>query len=258
MFSNDNFNINIEMDLVKSEDVSNNEMRIGGFASTSHEDRDGDEIVQKGLDISNFVNYGFFNLDHDNTYILGYPDKAKTKVSKDGFYVEGTLLKGVPEAERLYKTAIALKKAKAPRKLGFSVEGKTLERDVFGRIVKAMVYNVAITANPVNPNATWDALVKAFTVPQMTDNKSMAAGYGFDMNTPSNGSVFIPESLESDLRNLSYVIKNPDSMRSFKEKLENSDLDDSQLILYFQVTKGLSRVDAESLVNLIKQRKGGQ
>ena len=66
----DDFSFKIPIDLVKS-DGNSDEMRIGGYASTPDEDRQGDEIIQKGLDIQDFVNYGYFNYDHDNEKILG-------------------------------------------------------------------------------------------------------------------------------------------------------------------------------------------
>lgn len=181
------FNIPVEVDLVKS-DSGQDEMRIGGYASTPDEDRQGDEILQKGLDIQDFVNFGYFNYDHDNSKILGYPDKEKCRVDGTGFYVEGLLLPGVELAKSLWETAIALKKSGAPRHLGFSVEGKILKRNALGKIIKAKVYNVAITANPVNPKATWDALVKSFTTDNEDIEKSLEAGYG-----DSNGSPLIPE-----------------------------------------------------------------
>lgn len=251
MFDTDSFNVTVPLDIVKSNPDSP-EMRIAGYGSTSSPDRDDDEIIQKGLDISDFVNFGFFNLDHDNTYILGYPDKEKTRIDKKGFWIEGILLKDVPEARRFYTTALALKKANAPRKLGFSVEGKTLARDALGRITKAKIYNVAITANPVNPEATWDVLVKSFT-DNKPISKAMEAGHGFSIDAPSNGSVLIPESLESDLRNLSYIINNPEALAAFKDKMNEHEISDEELILYYQITRGLSKVDAEALVNKIKE-----
>ena len=251
----DNFNFSIPMDIVKSEAVDTDEWRIGGYASTSTEDRQGDEIVQKGLDYTDFVNFGWFNFDHDNSKILGYPDKDKCGIDKHGFYVEGTLLKGVELAKSIWETATALKKSGAPRKLGFSVEGKVLKRNDLGKIVKAKIYNIAITANPVNPTCTWDALVKSFT-DQQSDidhymEKSLEAGYG-----DSNGSALIPESLESAFRTLSYVIGDDEEakqhMSALKQKLEKKqEITKSELTLYFQLTKGLSFADSASLVNTI-------
>lgn len=253
----DSFSFGLPLDVVKSENPeTENEWRIGGYASTSTEDRQGDEIIQKGLDFSDFVNFGWFNHDHDNTKIVGYPDKSKCRLDSHGFYVEGTLLKGVELAKSIWETAVALKKSGAPRKLGFSVEGKVLKRNDLGQIIKAKIYNVAVTANPVNPTCTWDALVKSFTdqttdIDHYTVEKSLEAGYG-----NSNGSVLIPESLESAFRTLSYIIGDDEEakahMNALKQKLEKKqEITKSELTLYFQLTKGLSFADSASLVNTI-------
>lgn len=246
----DSFQFVIPMDVMKSENSSElEEMRIGGYASTPDEDRQGDEIIQKGLDISDFVDHGWFNYDHRNDTILGYPDKSKCQVNNKGFYVEGILLRDIPLAKSLWETAIALKKSGAPRHLGFSVEGKILKRNALGKIIKAKVYNVAITANPVNPKATWDALVKSFTTDTEEIEKSLEAGYG-----DSNGSPLIPESLDSAFKTLSYVIGDDTEARQHMENLkkrlnQRQDITKSELILYFQLTKGLSFTDSASLVN---------
>lgn len=252
----DNFNFVVPMDIVKSETPDSDEWRIGGYASTSQEDRQGDEILQKGLDISDFLNYGYLNLDHRNDVIVGYPDSSKCKIDNHGFYVEGILLKGVEAARNMWETAVALKKSNAPRHLGFSVEGKILKRNAIGQIIKAKVYNVAVTANPVNPTCTWDALVKSFTS-QETEidelDKSLQAGYG-----DGNGSPLIPESLESAFKTLTYVIGDDDEAKQHMESLKKilskrQDITKSELTLYFQLTKGLSHADSASLVNRITQ-----
>lgn len=250
----DDFRFCLPVDVVKSgssPDVS--EMRIGGYASTASEDRQGDEILQKGLDYSDFVNFGWLNYDHDNSKIVGYPDKDKCRVDSRGFYVEGVLLKGIELAEHIWETAIALKKSGAPRKLGFSVEGKILRRNSLGKIVKAKVYNVAVTANPVNSTCTWDALVKSFTSDQSEIEKAMEAGYG-----DGSGSALIPESLESAFKTLSYVIGDDaeakQHMIALKQKLnKKKEITKSELTLYFQLTKGLSFADSVSLANKIQK-----
>lgn len=245
----DNFSFCLPLDIVKSENPDSNEWRIGGYASTSSEDRQGDEIIQKGLDYSDFVNFGWFNFDHDNSKILGYPDKDRCRVDNRGFYVEGTLLKGIELAKNLWDTAVALKKSGAPRKLGFSVEGKVLKRNTLGQIVKAKVYNVAITANPVNPTCTFDALVKSFTSDQSDIEKALEAGH-----MDGSGSMLIPESLESAFKTLSYAVGDDEESRlhmdALKQRLsKRTDITKSELTLYFQLTKGLSFADAASLVN---------
>lgn len=247
----DNFNFCLPIDIVKSENPDSDEWRIGGYASTSSEDRQGDEIIQKGLDYSDFVNYGWFNFDHNNDKILGYPDKDKCRIDGKGFYVEGTLLKGIELAKNLWETAVALKKSGSTRKLGFSVEGKVLKRNELGKIVKAKIYNVAITANPVNPTCTFDALVKSFTPNKSEIEKALDAGHG-----DGSGSDLIPESLESAFKTLSYTIGDDEEskkhMTALKQRLnKKTDINKSELTLYFQLTKGLSRADSASLVDKI-------
>lgn len=252
----DSFSFSLPVDIMKSDTPDSDEWRIAGYASTSTEDRQGDEIVQKGLDFSDFINYGWFNFDHDNSKIVGYPDKDKCRIDSRGFYVEGTLLKGIDLAKSLWETAVALKKSGAPRKLGFSVEGKVLKRNDLGKIIKAKIYNVAVTANPVNPTCTFDALCKSFTSDQSEIEKALEAGHG-----ESSGSALIPESLESAFKTLSYVIGDDDEakrhMNALKQRLEKkTEITKSEFMLYFQITKGLSLADSASLVNtLISERE---
>lgn len=246
----DSFNFCLPLDVIKSVNTpTGEEWRIGGYASTASEDRQGDEIVQKGLDISNFVNFGWFNFDHKSDIILGYPDKDKCRVDKKGFYVEGTLLKGISQSKNIWETAIALQKSGSARRLGFSVEGKVLKRNALGKIVKAEVYNVAITPNPVNTDCTWDALVKSFADLDEIE-KSLEAGHG-----DANGSPLIPESLESAFKTLSYVIGDDEEakvhMNTLKARLLHKDrkITKSEAILYLQIMKGLSFSEASQIVS---------
>lgn len=136
--------------------------RIKGVASTPDLDRDGEKVMQEGLDISYFLERGFFNWDHDNSKIVGYPDKENTQITKDGLYVEGYIL-NTDDGKRVWDTAIALQKSNTPRRLGFSIEGQVLKRGLNGRIEKARVNNIALTSTPVNTKTSWSALVKSMT-----------------------------------------------------------------------------------------------
>lgn len=241
-------------DLVKA--GSDDEMRIGGYASTSDRDRQNETVMHKCLDISEFVSSGFFNLDHDGSKILGYPDPARCKIDNYGLYVEGTLLKGVPEAESVWRTAVALKKSNAPRRLGFSIEGKVLSRNANGLITKAKVYNVAITAQPVNTNCTWDALCKSFAAGSQIDtdgDTGQTADAG--LNT-QNGQALIPESLETAFRNLADIIGQDDDvlahLSAIREMLcKKSRISKGETALYFALTRGMPLQESMSIVKTI-------
>ncbi len=175
--------------LTKSKEDSGVLGRIRGVASTPDLDRDGEKVMQDGLDISYFLDRGFFNWDHDNSKIVGYPDKDKTQITKDGLYVEGYIL-NTSDGKRVWDTAIALQKSKTPRRLGFSIEGQVLKRGLNGRIEKARVNNIALTSTPVNTKTSWNALVKSMTgerpyevsplVKQSLENAKIACQAGLD------------------------------------------------------------------------------
>lgn len=175
--------------LTKSKEDSGVLGRIRGVASTPDLDRDGEKVMQDGLDISYFLDRGFFNWDHDNSKIVGYPDKDKTQITKDGLYVEGYIL-NTADGKRVWDTAIALQKSKTPRRLGFSIEGQVLKRGLNGRIEKARVNNIALTSTPVNTKTSWNALVKSMTgerpyevsplVKQSLENAKIACQAGLD------------------------------------------------------------------------------
>ena len=252
----DQFNFFMPFDIVKSKnpETEESEWRIAGYASTSKPDRENDIVLQKGLDISDFLNYGFLNYDHQSDKIVGYPDKQKTKLTNAGFWVEGVLLK-TPLAKSIWETAVALKKSRADRKLGFSVEGKTLARDALGRITKAKVYHVAVTGSPVNTSCTFDALCKSFSTELL--DKSMEAGYSSIVGEPNNGSCLKTEDLESAFRVLAKALGgNEDAslalgrVREFLNKSMNSE----ELALYFQLSKGLSREQSMNLVQKLQNQ----
>lgn len=242
----DNFNFYMPFDIIKSN--PSEEWRIAGYASTANEDRDGDEIIQKGLDISDFVNFGWLNFDHQKDVIVGYPDPSNCKVDSKGFYVEGILLKDVPQAKNMWDTAVALQKSGVSRRLGFSVEGKILKRNDLGKITKAKIYNVAVTPNPVNTDCTWEALVKSFAADM---DKSLEAG-----NTEASKSPLIPESLESAFKTLSYAVGGDEEAKLHMDKLKaklchQQDITKGEKILYLQLIKGLSYRDAVKVLKSV-------
>lgn len=252
---NDLFRFSLPLDLIKSE-KEDGEMRIQGYASTEDEDRQGDSILQKGLDISDFVNSGWFNYDHDNQIILGYPDKEKTRIDRKGFWVEGTLLKSVKLAHDIFDISRELIKSNAPRRFGFSVEGKTLERDDWGKIVKAKVYNVAITPNPVNTKTSMDVLLKSFSTELL--DKSMEAGYSTNVGDVTSGACLKKEDLESAFRVLAKALggnEDASSALSTVKSFLNKSMDSNELALYFQLSKGLSRQEAVNLVKVLNNRE---
>lgn len=234
--------------LEKSEEGEGGKRIIRGYASTPTLDRQDESTIQKGLDISEFVNNGWLNFDHDNSVILGYPT-AGTHIDENGLWVEGELLKGVPLADRMWELAVALKKSNAPRKLGFSIEGKVLERA--GNVIKrAKIYNCAITANPVNTEATWDAVVKSFNNDTDIDvMKGLEAGHSTSPETQTDGGAFRKESIYSGIKKIAENLEDPACWLEVKNNMANGgNVSKNELVVYLQLSKGLSKKQALEII----------
>ena len=182
-----NFYINdLTISKAKGED-GKEEMILGGVASDDSKDTDQEVLLPSGYDLSYFKKYGFVNWNHkakeDPTKIVGEPIQAMVKVNK--FHINTRLYSDSEMARGVYKLAQTLEKSGSTRKLGWSIEGKALERDPFNpkRITRALITGVAITPTPVNSNTFVD-IIKG----QQTDD---LIDYTFDQEKANGGKTYI-------------------------------------------------------------------
>jgi len=130
-------------------------MKIAGIASTSRQDSDGEFLNPKGFDIDYFMKKGFLNWNHETSKnplsYIGRPTKGE--ITNRGFEIEGELFANNPKAKQVYQLGEILKSNGMD--LGFSIEGKVIERDERNpKIVKkAKITGCAITPNPKNQDA---------------------------------------------------------------------------------------------------------
>lgn len=180
---------------------------IGGFCSTSALDRQGEEVLQRGLDFSEFIQFGWYNDNHQQhtAAAIGVPEEAEFKKGK-GWWTQGYLLRGLRRAAEIMDLAKSLEGT--GRKLGFSIEGKILER-LGNRIVRALIRNVAITNSPVNTDCTWGLVAKSWA----TDIESKALSVGHARCPSEGGRVLVPEDLEKD--EIKYVYYCPQCKKAF-------------------------------------------
>jgi hypothetical protein len=173
------------------EKASDGRRLVRGFVTTEHRDREKEKVLQAGLDFTEFLRHGWFNDNHSKSTKsnLGWPLKLEPRDypdGKKGHYVEGEMMKNYRPADEIWDLAEALKANKAPRQLGFSIEGTIDEREDGGKTIsKARVRNVAITANPVNPYAGLEPVMKALTAGAEVSAPPAAPGQGFPLRTES-------------------------------------------------------------------------
>jgi hypothetical protein len=144
----------------QNSDSKYDNMIIEGVASDDHKDTDEEILEPGGFELDRFLKIGFLNYDHrskdDSKFIIGEPIEAEIKNNK--FLVKAKLYKERELARNLYDTMLILKSNNSDRKLGFSIEGKALERDKINpkRITKALITGLAATFNPKNANSFAD------------------------------------------------------------------------------------------------------
>lgn len=199
------------------------ERRIGGMISTEGKDRQGEVVLQRGLNFSEFIKNGWFNDNHsrETSGIVGYPTRVEKRRAngKPGHYVEGYLLEGHEPSDKIWNLAQSLQKTN--RRLGFSIEGSVVRRDgMDGKtIAEAKVRNVAITNCPVNVETGLDILAKSMMAMEAAEkadgscwskgkccgkcdcaDKALAAGQAVAAPAPAPGEGFPlrVESLEEE------------------------------------------------------------
>ncbi|HUV63549.1 MAG TPA: hypothetical protein VMW24_06590 [Sedimentisphaerales bacterium] len=245
MPSKPDFNIFVPLETFEKD----GDLRIRGVITTEHRDREGEVVLQDGLDFTEFQKCGYFNDNHSKGTaqgaVLGYPleiSKGKTADGKKCHIVDGVLFKHYKPARDIFELASAMQQdPRKARKLGFSLQGKIQSRVgqptiaksmpdgstqfVGDHVSKAIVRHVAITHSPVNEYTGLEALTKALTAGGAVEAPPASPGQGFPLRT---------ESLDGG-----------------KKRTRRSAVD------WLMKTKGLSRKAAEMVWDLaqIKQEK---
>lgn len=130
------------------------ELVMGGIASTSAEDSDGDILLPEGADLDYFLNFGVINFNHIVNGVdleVGYPKTAFLNKSNQ-IEVDFGVFKERKLAMSLYDYAKKLSKQDTSKKLGLSIEAIVIERDKENPKVvnKWRMTGLAITPTPKN------------------------------------------------------------------------------------------------------------
>ena len=160
--STNKFNFFIPIDLQKAQDGNGNEVvKIKGIASTDAKDSDEEILIPSGFDFQPLLKTGFLNWNHQartsSKAIVGEPTAAKVINNGKDFYIEGIIYPN-EEGKNIVNLAQTLQLYSPNRRLGFSIEGQAIERDIMNpkRVTKARITGVAITQSPKNPNTLMD------------------------------------------------------------------------------------------------------
>jgi hypothetical protein len=138
-------------------------MVLEGMASDNSKDIEGEILEPSGYVVDHFLKSGYVNYEHlskkSPKFIIGTPTSAKVKGNE--FHITAKLWENSEVARDAWDKIIEMKESGSDRKAGWSIEGKSLERDAMNpkRITKALITNVALTFSPVNTNS-WATISK--------------------------------------------------------------------------------------------------
>lgn len=224
----DTFEFFAPIELIKAKDGEQTIMKMKGVASTSTQDSDGEFLDPNGFQLDYFLNSGYMNWNHQTNKnplaIIGKPTKAK--IVKGKMNIECELFGKNPLAKDVYKLGEVLKSQ--GMNLGFSIEGKVIERDENDprKVKKAKITGCAITPNPKNQDAVaeivkghvndYEELSKSMSafedMSEEEQEKALAAASG-------SGQAISKESVDKDLKVLT---NQPPKIK--KKKLNKSEL----------------------------------
>jgi len=223
--TDNSFRFHVPISIVKAGEEGK-EMILGGIASTRDVDREGETLIPEGFDYSYLVNNGYINWHHqltkDPSAVIGEPTSAQ--VTPQGLYIEGKLYSDSPMAKKAYELAKTLEKNSKTRRLGWSVEGKVINRDPSNpkKVTKARITGVALTPMPINPN-TMVHIIKAMDVGDETVSVEVGANGGqeylLNENIKDGGYVRVNNAGEITI-NLGKSMNTTNARALIKEDLE--------------------------------------
>lgn len=237
-----NFNFWCPVEISKAIDETTGEeiMLLGGIASTADEDSDGEFLDPKGFDIKPLIESGMVNWHHQAktcpATIVGEPTKAE--IRKDGLYIETKLYPSSQVARDIWELAQTLDRDSKTRRLGYSIEGKVLERKSdnpkspdYKKISKAIITGVAITHQPKNPK-TFANIIKGEIDELDEEDEEKEIDEEKSLDTTA-AKPLIKEELDHKIKNQTF------GKADVMEKL-------------FQDIPGISIEKAKKIYNLIK------
>lgn len=192
------------------------------------------------------------NYEHkqDAEFVVGAPTDNCFVDLERGLYVEAVLFKENKYAQQMWELAKSVSKSGLNREIGFSIEGYIKKRNEADEsIVEGVeVRNVALTKNPANPSATWEALVKSWEV-----------GHEINPSEQTNATALTKENLSQAITTLSWVssLPKPESDRLWKEVAgyldESKKNTQENAVILLQIMKGLSK---EQAIKYLDSTKG--
>jgi hypothetical protein len=222
------------------------EMILEGLAGDGTQDTANESLTYNGFDLDRMF---YINWEHskDPDDVIGVI--LKKQLQKGGkLFIKGKLFNGHPKAISAYKLQEFLEKE--GHNLGFSVEGKVLERDPINPkvVTKAELYGVALCKVPVNP-VTYARIAKAFTGEEGIEEEEEENEEVKKMTTGDMAPA-MPESVEKKPKKVT-LTKSQVYSDIFRNKTTNPVLADS---IFNNLIKPIAKMNGTPITEDVLQK----
>ena len=210
--------------------------RFVGIATSNSLDMEGEIVDPDGLNWDYALSRGFLVDTHDDSTserAIGIIEKVKREGNK--WLIYGMFL-DTPRARKIWPVIVEAAKHNHP--LGLSIEG--IPREVQGDVIKkADVVNVAVTPNPVNPDATIEPLYKSLD--KAMKATGLSVGDVPDGLVYNGGAALVKQNLQGSVakETLDEEVGMPDKNASLEAFVD-----------------ALSDKDKQALLSLLKEDEG--
>lgn len=257
----DDFKFFVEIDINKASKGEDGEWYLEGLAGdTETRDGEGENLNYDAFDIQRmyYVNWEHGKNPEDVIGVI-----VKKAIKKGKIWLKVKLLKELEKAKNVWLLAKSL--AGEGFNLGFSVEGKVLERDPINESIvkRAELYGVALCKVPVNP-VTYADIVKSFDFSSSKkendsedeDEDENEEKIDKTMNTGNTG-MLNPESVEGTPRKnteeeLKELSKSEVYIEIFNKFTKNSELADE----FYELIKSINPMVTKDTIEKAKEILG--
>lgn len=268
----DDFKFFLPIDIKKSTSgAENSEMILEGLAGDGSSDSEGENLTYNNFELDRMF---YINWEHSKEPedVIGVI--LKKELTKSGkLFIKGKLFSDHKKAKDAYKLQEFLEKE--GHNLGFSVEGKIIERDPINpKIVrKAELYGVALCKVPVNP-VTYAKIIKSFVTGKISDDIIKSEEDGDDeleveKMTTADIRPAMPESVEKKNKNTNSnetLSKSKVYVRIFDKFTKNPILADRIFTLIKSINKMENQnqitedviLKAERILGLVTERSASE
>lgn len=261
----DEFKFYVPIDLVKSSKApANGEMVLEGLAGSGDTDSEGENLDYEKFDTSRMF---YVNWEH-GTQAADVVGVIKEKqINKGKIFLKASLFTDYDKAVDIFNLQKRLESH--GEHLGFSVEGKVIERDPINPKVvkKAELYGVAICKVPVNAT-TYAKIAKAFNSEVIEEEEEEEEG--LEKMTTGDMGPAIPESVEKkkninkDCKKVEILSKSQVYIRIFDRFTKQPSLADG----IYNLIKSISKMEkkpitedqirkAEEILGIVSETSAG-